>query len=252
MRITPIKTPIVHTNDDLYALLNAALPPQLAERTVVVVTSKIVALCEGAVRPKHGEDRAEKWEHVKQEAEWYIDPHSSKYELMLTIKNQILAVNAGIDESNADHQYVLFPHRPYESARLIWEFLKKKYGLQQVGVLITDSRTFPLKWGQIGTCLAYCGFQPINNKIGQKDLFDHELKMTQVNVAEALAVASVLEMGEAAESQPLAVIEDIGMVEFSDVAPTATAIAALAIAPEDDAYAPILTRAEWLKGGGGE
>lgn len=252
MRITPIKTAIVHAHDDLFALLESALPAHLAEKTIVVVTSKIVALCEGAVRPKTTDEHAEKWEHVRQQAEWYIDPHSSKYELMLTIKNQILAVNAGIDESNADNHYVLFPQRPFDSAQHIWEFLKKQYGLKQVGVLITDSRTFPLKWGQIGTCLAYCGFSPLNNKIGQSDLFNRELKMTQVNVAEALAVAAVLEMGEAAESQPLALVEDAGMVEFVAAPPSAEAVAALAIAPEDDAYAPILTNARWIKGGSGK
>lgn len=251
MLVTPFKTPLVHAHDDLFAIMKAALPAKIAEKSVVVVTSKIVSLCEGAVRPKQTGEHSEKWQHVKEQAEWYLDPTSSKYELMLTIKDQILAVNAGIDESNADHQYVLFPDDPYASAARIWQFVRSEYGLHEVGVLITDSRTFPLKWGQVGTCLAYCGFRPLNNKIGQHDLFGYELKMTQVNVAEAMAVASVLEMGEADEAQPLALIEQVGMVEFEQAPPTKNSVAELAISLADDAYAPILTKADWQKGGHG-
>ncbi len=168
---------------------------------------------------------------------------------MLTVKHQVLAVNAGIDESNADEQYVLLPSDPYASAAEIWKWLRKEYKLKDVGVIISDSRTFPLKWGTIGTCLAHAGFSAINNMIGKPDLFGRPLHLTQVNVAEALAVAAVLEMGEAAEAQPVAVITDASMVVFQDHPPTQQEIKDMYIALEDDAYAPILIRADWKKGG---
>lgn len=249
MHVTALKTPIVHVGDDLFAILKQAFannPP--VEKSVVVVTSKIVSLCANRVVPNH-DIRDEKEDLVRQEAELYTEPSTSKYNLMLTVKNQILAVNAGIDESNADGQYVLFPEDSYQEAARIWRWVRETYHLQVVGVLITDSRTFPLRWGQIGTCLAYCGLKPLNNFIGTNDLFGHELKMTQVNVAEALSVAAVLEMGEAAEAQPVALVTDAHMVQFQYAPPSAQELADLAISLDDDAYAPILKKAQWHKGG---
>ncbi len=251
MQVQPCKTPLVISGDDLYEILHAALVAEkLPERSIVAVTSKIVSLCENRVVPNN-DIRAEKEALVREEAEWYTDPHSSAFNLMLTIKHQILAVNAGIDESNADKQYVLFPADPYQSAQDIWQWLRATFGVQEIGVIITDSRSFPLKWGQIGTSLAYCGFAALNNKIGEQDLFGRVLHMTQVNVAEALAVSAVLEMGEAAESQPVAIITDVSMVQFQDRPPTAEELLALQIKIDDDAYAPILKKADWKLGGGG-
>jgi dihydrofolate synthase / folylpolyglutamate synthase len=244
MIVTPIKTTVVKAGDELLSLLDNSIP-SLAERSVVVITSKIVALCEGSVEPKQAGDRAEKHALVRREAEYFLEPSQSKYDLMLTVKHSILAVNAGIDESNADNQYVLLPSDPYGSAQEIWQYLCQRFKLKELGVLIVDSKTFPLKWGTMGTALAHCGFRALNNKIGEKDLFGHEMQMTQVNVAEGLAAAAVLEMGEVAECQPLCLISDVSMVAFQHRPPTLEEINQLKISLEDDAYQPILTRAEW-------
>ena len=248
MKVTPVKSPTVHTGDDLFQLLNAVLP-QLKEKTVVVVTGKVVALCEGAVVVKKTGDRKEKHDLVRKESELFTDPSQSSYDLMLTVKNQILAVNAGIDESNADGKYVLFPEKPYQSAEKIWCYLRAKHHVQNLGVIIIDSRTFPLKWGTIGTALAHCGLAALNNRIGEKDLFGVEMKMTQENVVEALAVAANFEMGEVDEAQPFAIVTDITKVQFQNRPPTLAEIAELQISIHDDAYAPILKNAGWKKGG---
>lgn len=248
MQVHAITTPIVHVQDDLDAFLFSNVP-QLQERTVLVITSKVVALCEGAVAEKVLETRDEKHALVRQQAELYTEPHSSRFNLMLTVKNQILAVNAGIDESNADGRYVLFPQQPYQSAANIWDLLRQKHQIKELGVIIIDSKTIPLKWGTIGTALAHCGFQALNNRIGETDLFGKEMQMTQENIVEALAVAANFEMGEVAESRPMALITDIDKVVFQDRPPTQEEIAELAISIEDDAYSPILTKAEWKKGG---
>ncbi|HEX7018068.1 MAG TPA: coenzyme F420-0:L-glutamate ligase [Patescibacteria group bacterium] len=240
MKITPIKTPIVHAGDDMLQLIKQAVP-SLPEKSILVITSKVVALWENNVRPTD----IDKHDLVRQEAEYYTEPSQSAYDIMLTVKHGILAVNAGIDKSNAGGQYVLLPDKPYVSAEKIWKFLKQEYGLNQVGVLITDSKTFPLKWGTMGTSLAHCGFKALLDKRGDTDLFGYEMQMTQVNVAEGLAAAAVVEMGEVDEAMPLCVIEDARQVEFVDHPPTVEEQAMLKIELEADAYAPILTKAEW-------
>jgi len=244
MTVLPIKTPVVHVNDNLFEIIDAALPV-LEERSVVVVTSKIVALCEGSVVEKRTGTSDEKRKLVARESEAYLDRHSAKYEFMISIKHGILAVNAGIDESNADGTYVLLPTSPYQSAIEIWRYLRQKHAIRSLGVIITDSRTMPLKWGTMGTYLSHCGFDALNNRIGEKDLFGHEMKMTQVNIAEGLAAAAVVEMGEVAESQPIAIITNCSAIHFTDHEITKEEIDALTISPEDDVYAPLLKGVQW-------
>lgn len=249
MVVTPIKSRLVHPNDDLFSLLKESLPAKkMVEKVVLVVTSKVVALSEGATAVNLGGTREEKQNIVKEEADYFLDPSLSNYQMMLTIKHSVLAVNAGLDESNGNGQYVLLPKNPYESAKKIWNFVKAEYKLKEVGILITDSKTFPLKWGTMGTALAYCGFKPLKNLIGEPDLFGVPLVVTQVNVAEGLAASAVVEMGEADEAQPFCLIEGASAVEFTQNPPTSDEIAHFVIDPKDDIYAPILTAVNWQKG----
>jgi F420-0:gamma-glutamyl ligase len=246
MQVTPIRTPIVSVHDDLFEIIKAAVP-QVPENSVLVITSKIVALCEGNVSPVVTGSREEKQNIVREEADAYIEPSESKYEVMLAIKDQVLAVNAGVDMSNANNQYVKLPKESYKSAASLWNAVKTHYGTKNLGILISDSKTIPLKWGTIGTALAHSGFSAVRNRIGERDIFGYEMQMTKVNIAEALAVAAVLTMGEVAEQQPLCLITDIPQIEFQDRPPTQQEIQELEIDLEDDVYAPILRSAPWKK-----
>ena len=246
MKLTPIKTPIVHAHDDLFKIITSSIPT-IEEYSVLAVTSKIIALCEGNISPVVTGSREEKHAIVREEADAYIDASNSKYDVMLAIKDQVLAVNAGVDMSNADNQYVRLPKESYKSSAGLWQSVKTHYGIKNLGILITDSKTIPLKWGTIGTALAHCGFKGVRNRIGERDLFGYEMQMTQVNIAEALAVSAVLSMGEVAEQQPLCLIEDIPQIEFQDQPPTPEEIKALEISIEDDVYAPILQSAPWKR-----
>jgi F420-0:gamma-glutamyl ligase len=116
MHIHPITTRIVQAHDDLFQLITAAiaqdavLQGKLPEKSILAITSKIISYAQGRlVKKNHSEAqgftreeaRAEKHDLVAKEAELFLDPHSSEYDLMLTVTNHTLAVNAGIDESNA-------------------------------------------------------------------------------------------------------------------------------------------------------
>jgi len=259
MQVTALKTPIIQSKQALRPIIKAAIekqfPAGLPEKSVVVVTSKIIAYEQGRLVPiKHQSevDReahlAEKHALVKQEADYYLPAQQSKYGLMMTISDATLTVNAGLDESNADEHYVLWPSNLYAEAKKIWRYLREDFGVKEVGVIITDSRSIPLRWGVVGMALASCGFRPLNNRIGDLDLFGRQIEMVQINVAEALAVAAVLEMGEVDEQTPLAVVNDAKMVEFMDRALNETEIAGLKIDPADDMYGPLLSSVDWQKG----
>lgn len=249
MHVSAFQSSIVKPGDDLFAILRQTLPKKLPERCVVAVSSKIVALAENRVESVANANPDRKYELVRQESEYYLEASSSQYGVMLTVKNGLLAVNAGIDESNTGGYYVLWPADCQASANQIWNWLREEYGVQEVGVTITDSKTSPLFWGVTGASVAHAGFLALNDKRHTPDIFGRELQMTQVNVAQAVAGAAVLEMGETNEQTPVAVVTEIVEITFQDHVPTERELAELRITLEDDVFSPVLTTVVWKKGG---
>ena len=251
MKVEALKTRIVSPGDNLFSFLEESID-SLEEKSVVVVTSKIISYCQERLIAKDGREE-QKHQLVRQESDFYLEPHSSKYNLMLTIKGQSLSVNAGIDESNAQladgrEAFVLWPENLQETTYQIWQFLREKFKVKNLGVIVTDSRSIFLRWGVVGMAIASCGFKPLNDQRGVEDIFGREIKMVQENVAEALAVAAVFEMGEVAETKPLAIVTDIEKVEFMDRPLNEEELESLGIEKEDDMYGPLLTAVEWKKG----
>lgn len=247
MNITRIKThPITVADKSLELILDRYIS-DLKEGSVVAVTSKIVSICEGSV-VKIGD--AEKDALIEEQAEWFLPRASNKYNIALTIKNGILNASAGIDESNGNGYYILWPKDPQQSANQIRAFLKNKFGLTQLGVVITDSRTQPLRWGTTGIALAHSGFAALNDYIGKPDIFNRNLHVTKANIMDALAGAAVLVMGEGREQTPLAVITDLPFVEFIDRDPTQEELESLRIEIDADVYGSFLQAVKWQKGQG--
>lgn len=245
MLVSPIHTEVVSVGDDLYAALDPYLPA-LEERSVVIVTSKIVSICEGAVVKNDG--KIDKHTLIKQEANSYLDiPISQTYGVTITMKDNKLVANAGIDESNGNGYFILWPRNPFRSATAIWEYLRKKHGLTHLGVVITDSHVIPLQWGTRGRALAWCGLEPLKNYIGTPDIFGKNLHATKASVVDGLAAAAVTVMGEGNEQTPLAIITDAPFVTFVNHPPTKEEIESLTIDPTDDMYAPLLTSVQWKK-----
>lgn len=245
MKITPVKTHKITIKDNnIFAILDTYIP-SLSENSVVAITSKIVAICEGRVVPFQG---ADKDVLVKQEADYYLPKEDNKYGFFLTIKHDIMIASAGIDESNGNGYYVLWPENPQQCANMIREYLMKKFALKHVGVIITDSKVTPLKRGVTGVSVAHSGFSALNNYIGEPDIFGHKLEVTKTNISEGLAASAVVVMGEGKEQTPLAVIEDIPFVRFQKRNPTPQELSLLHIPIEEDVFASILLKAEWKKG----
>ncbi len=244
MHIQTLPTHKITTADhSLTDLLDQHLPT-FADNSVLVITSKIVSIVQQRVRPIDATDRQAL---IEQEADRFLPPSVSRYRVTLTIKDQLLMPSAGIDESNADGNFVLWPVDVQQVANAIRTYLCARFAIQYAGVLITDSRPLPLRWGVTGVGVAHSGFRAINDLIGQADLFGRPLHMTKVNVMDGLAAAAVLAMGEGAEQTPLAVVTDLPAVHFQARNPTPEELQAMQIAPEDDLYAPLLTAVPWQR-----
>ncbi len=210
MQYIPVQTRIMMPpKDDLFAVLDEFLH-DVQEGDVVAVSSKIVSIHEGNCVPI-GE--IEKNELVKQEAELIIPRHY--WSIPLTIKNSAFIGAAGIDESNANGHYVLLPKDSFLSAKEINSYLKKRFNLTNVGVIITDSHSGPMRRGAWGVSLGFWGFHPTNNHVGKKDLFGRAFKVEVSNIADAIAAGAVLVMGETNECQPVVVVRG-ATLEFTE------------------------------------
>jgi len=229
-------------------VLDATLP-ELQEGSVVVVASKIVALCEGRTVPTASIDKDEL---IAREAQRYLPRRRSRYDVSFTIIHDMLVPTAGIDESNGNGNYVLWPADPQASANAIRVHLMEKYSVKDVGVILTDNCLRPLRWGVTGMAIASSGFVPVEDCIGQPDLFGRQLKYTKESIQDGLAAAATIVMGEGGRQTPIAIIEDVPFVTFTQRDPTAEELAALRIAPEDDMYEPFLTAVQWQSGNAGQ
>jgi F420-0:gamma-glutamyl ligase len=84
---------------------------------------------------------------IKQEADRRIitDVVPGK-DIYLTIKNNILIASAGVDESNGNGYYILWPDHLPQLSKEIHEYICQKHHVKNVGIIVTDSATRPLKW----------------------------------------------------------------------------------------------------------
>lgn len=244
MIVTPLKTRKITVSDtDLLSVLDQYITT-VPERSVLSVTSKIVAICEGRVAPAD----TDKDTLIIQEAEYYLPRELNKYQVMVTINDHIIAAAAGIDESNIEEGYVLWPKDAQSSANNIREYLIKRFGIKEVGVVITDSKTTPLRWGVTGIGLSHSGFKALNNYIGTPDLFGRQMHVTKVNVMDGLAASAVYAMGEGTEQTPLALITDIPHIEFQDRNPNEEELQSLYLDLDEDLYGQMIKYAPWKRG----
>ena len=251
MIITPVKTRIlVPPKDDLLAAIQDALP-KIKERTILAVTSKVVSIWQGRCIPKS--DYPDKDGLIKKEADKYLprDFAPNRW-VMHTIKHNLFIPSAGIDESNVNDYYVLWPRSPKETAKELWNWARERYKIKNLGIVITDSHTIPLRRGTLGISLAHYGLVPIKDYRGEKDLFGREFIIQVADIADGLAAAAVVAMGEGKETTPLAVVTDAPFVEFMDKPYTPNKpFSSFEIEEKEDLYYPLLSSVPWEKGGGG-
>jgi coenzyme F420-0:L-glutamate ligase/coenzyme F420-1:gamma-L-glutamate ligase len=120
-----------------------------------------------------------------------------------------VCANAGIDHSNVHGEagapedwVLLLPKDADASAQAIRQRLETASGAR-LGVLIIDSHGRAWRMGTVGTTIGLAGMPGVADLRGMPDLFDYHLQITQVGVADELAAAASLVMGQAAEGTPV-------------------------------------------------
>ncbi|HET7529097.1 MAG TPA: coenzyme F420-0:L-glutamate ligase [Candidatus Saccharimonadales bacterium] len=248
MIVNPIKTlRVLPGQKDLEKFLDDNLKA-LEENSIIAITSKVVSLCEGRVAAMD----SDKEKLVKSEAELYFPAEHNRYRHHFTIARKTILGSSGIDESNGGGNFVLLPDDVQESANRARRHLQAGHGLKNLGVIITDSTSLPMRLGAVGTCLAYSGFMPVNDYRHTMDLFGREFQLEQANIIEGLAAAATLAMGEGAEQTPLCVISDFPLVHFRDSDPTHEELDGIYLSLSEDLFSSFFNNGEWQKGGRGK
>ncbi len=184
------------------------------EGSVLCIATKLFSLAES--RLLKISDVSSKKDLIIQESDVYLG--EIEYGCHLSIKEGLLLPSAGIDESNSPNgDYILYPKDPKKSLIQLYEFLENELSLElsnsgikknpSFGLLMVDSHTKPLRRGVVGAAVCGKGFSPIEDHVGQLDLFGRELKMTRINVADALAQTGVFLMGEGNDQTPLVLLK---------------------------------------------
>jgi len=246
MIVKSIKTKKVVAGDDLFEILSSSLPKKLEDKSVIAISSKIVAVTEGRIVDEISEEHRDKLAIT--ESELYLPRSANQYGYMITINRGVLLGSGGIDRSNGNGSMILWPKDPQKSANKIREYLVRKYEITNLGIIITDSKSTPLRWGATGVTLAHSGFRALKSYVGTPDIFGRMMQHETANIYDALATSATLEMGEGNEQKPIAIITDVSSVDFQNRNPTKKELDFLRLNIETDFYAPILTSAKWLPG----
>ena len=136
---------------------------------------------------------------------------------------------------------MLLPPKPQLTAKKIWVYLRKKHHIKNLGVIITDSNITPLRAGVTGIAIGWCGFKPIYDYIGEKDIYGYTIKVTQINLLDNLATAATLNMGEGGEQTPIAIMNKLPKkILFQNRAPTKQEERETFIIPENDLFSTLL------------
>jgi F420-0:gamma-glutamyl ligase len=209
---------------------------ELGESSVVAITSKVASICEGRIVPK---DQANLDELIKRESSFYSNELSA-YGQRFTITDNTLIAKSGIDKNDKLGYYILWPVNPQKTANNVRFYLTQRFSLKNVGVVITDSLSTPMRYGVTGITLAHSGFKALNS-----------YRHSQANVSGGLAAAAVVVMGEGTEHTPIAIVSDIPFVQFQPHDPSSKDLEEMRLSIKDDFFSMFLSTVDWRKGGHG-
>ena len=216
--------PLIQPGDDLAGIILLALDQSsivLESGDVIVLAQKIVSKAENRLvnlalinpsKPalelsqKTGKD-ARVAELILQESNEILRTRIGS--VIVEHKLGFVCASAGIDHSNvagdgtpSEEWVLLLPSDPDQSASVIRMKLETVSG-KQIGVMIIDSHGRAWRIGTVGVAIGLSGLPGLMDERGWKDLFGYTLQITVVGIADELAAAASLVMGQAAEATPV-------------------------------------------------
>lgn len=214
--------PIIKQGDNIAELVYRAAAKQgtpIQQNDIIVITHVFVSRTEGnvvnldkVVPSKFAEAIAKQFdkdpalvEVVLRESKSVVRMGDGK--LITESKHGFVCANSGVDRSNmpGERNVVLLPENPDASAKNIQKELEKLTGCN-VAVIVSDTNGRPFREGEINVAIGVAGLKPIRDRRGEKDLFGYVLRVKRTAIADELASAAELVIGQADEGIPVAII----------------------------------------------
>jgi coenzyme F420-0:L-glutamate ligase/coenzyme F420-1:gamma-L-glutamate ligase len=213
--------PLVQPGDDIAAIITAGLAAAdiaLQDGDILVIAQKIISKSENRyvdLATMVPSAQALQLAEVTGKDARHIEAVLAESSEVLRAKKNVMIVahrlgyvmaNAGIDESNIAHgdgsQVLLLPVDPDNSCAELKATLDRESHVS-VGIIINDSFGRAWRNGVVGVALGAAGIPSLHNMIGSPDLFGRAMKVTEVAIADELAAAASLAMGQGAEGTPI-------------------------------------------------
>jgi len=240
MQLFGIRTKLIEPGEDLVSVILDAVRRQrltIEDGDVLIIASKAVSVVQGRImrlssmKPsRKAKKLAEKYDMEPSYVEVVLQEAQKVYggvtKAILTLKNNVLTPNAGADHKNAPKGcVVLWPKNPHDVAEDIRREILKRTG-KRLGVLIVDSRVTPLRMGTTGVAIGIAGLEPVRDCRGVRDLYGNPVLITRHALADDLASAAHLVMGEVDERVPAVLARDASMNLSEEVDPDLVVISA--------------------------
>lgn len=237
VQITGIEgLPIIKAGDNLAELICDAAEKQstpIQNEDILVVTHVVVSRAEGkvvnldeVVPSKFAKNIAEQYKKDPALVEVVLRESKSirrmgDGKLITETKHRFVCANSGVDKSNVpgERNVALLPEDPDRSAEEIRREIKRLTGCD-VAVIVSDTHGRPLREGEINIAIGVAGISPIKDRRGEKDLFGYVLRVKRTAIADELASAAELVIGQADEGIPVAIIRGYDYPESEDAKAT--------------------------------
>ena len=219
--------PAIRAGDDLARILvdaleAAALRPRA--RDVLVVTHKIVSKAEGryvALAEVTPSSRARELAAATGKDAALVEVILSESRAVLRFRPGLIITehrlgmvlaNAGVDQSNVpqhdEPRVLLLPKDPDASSAALHAALEQRFEVG-LGVVVSDSVGRAWRHGVVGLAIGAAGFPALLDLRGRRDREGRTLQVTQVGLADQIASAAQLLMGEADEGQPAVLVRGL-------------------------------------------
>ncbi len=222
--------PHVQPGDSLADLILQALATAeitLANGDVLAIAQKIVSKAEGRLfrladvqpseRAAEVAEASAKDPRIVELILQESDEISRMRQGVLIVRHRLgfTSANAGIDRSNVaqtgdDETVLLLPIDPDGSAAALRDEIAARLGVQ-VGVVITDSHGRPFRMGTVGVAIGVAGLPALWDRRGEPDLYGYELQHTDIGVADEIAAAAGLLMGQGGEGMPVVLVRGLNL-----------------------------------------
>jgi F420-0:gamma-glutamyl ligase len=215
MEIIAVKTKIFLPGESSSLEEILAEVPRVQERDIVIITSKIISICQGRVVDKQLSEE-QFFDLVRAESD-SEEIYEFNERLFLCAKFDSWLMNAGIDGSNSGDSYVLPIKNEFEVAGRLWKGLAARDQVREFGLIIADSRSLPKRLGTQVFAIAWSGMKALHDYRGGKDLFEHTINYTRLNIVDSIAAFAGLWLGEGNEQTPIVMIRELEKDVFAQV-----------------------------------